>query len=418
MKNKAVVSIILLTVFLDFFNLGLIYPIFSSLIYENAGGLISSTSSDFYKTSIFGVLIGAFPFGQFLSSPVIGLFSDRYGRKELLTLSLIGTVVTLLMCAFGVIFSSLFLLLLGRFAGGLMAGNMTIAYASLADLSTPEDKVRNFALIPFVIGIGFALGPYLAGILANPNTHSLAGPALPLFTAAVFSLINLLLVWWRFPETLQEKPKDTTPIHYFKNFNLLWKSFKNPFFRPYLWIVFLMISSNLVFVQFIGPFAIERFHISVTEVGYLYANAGIAVALGHIFLTRQLPKWFSVEASLKIGLLAMGLFLICFVFTFNFIFLHILTFFMMLSCAVAYTNSMALLSNRAEKEKQGEIMGVAVSIQSCSEFLPATLLGMVAFLSQSIPLLAASGFALLAWSILASVKDASTEKKKDLASSS
>lgn len=70
--------------------------------------------------------------------------------------------------------------------------------------------------------------------------------------------------------------------------------------------------------------------------------------------------------------------------------LHIFSFFIMLACAVGYTNSMALASNQAAQEKQGEMMGIAVSLQNCSEFLPASLVGLIAFLSVNIPMFTAS----------------------------
>lgn len=189
----------------------------------------------------------------------------------------------------------------------------------------------------------------------------------------------------------------------------LWRAFRQPSLRAHLAILFFMISSNLLFVQFVGPFAIERFHIGVTEVGYLYANIGIAVSLGHIFLIRRLADHISSEKALMSSLLVLAALLIGLPFSNGLISLHILTFFIMLACAVAYTNSMALVSNQAASTQQGEIMGVAVSIQSCSEFLPALILGLVAFLSQTIPLLAASIFAACSYLILFSVK-----RKKEL----
>lgn len=399
-----ILATIFFTIFLDFFNLGLIYPIFSSLVFEGSGDLIPLASSEFYKNAIFGFLVAAFPFGQFLGAPAIGHLSDQYGRRKLLVFSLIGTVVTLFVCALSVIFANLYLLLLGRFLGGLMAGNMTLAYASLADFSSPEEKVKNFALIPLASGLGFASGPYLAGILANPDTHSLAGPALPFLFATVLALLNLTLVFWKFPETSSVKQKGKVMITNFAlSVTKLGKAFQQVSLRPYLWILFLMISSNFVFVQFVGPFAIDRFNFNVTEVGYLYANIGIAVALGHTFLTRRLANRCSSEQALIWSLLSLAILIAILLFSNQAMILHVFTFFVMLACAVAYTNSMALVSNQANQEQQGEIMGVAVAIQSCAEFLPATILGLIAFISQAIPLLAAALLAGSAYLILRSL---------------
>lgn len=398
MNKKLALVAIFFTIFLDFFNVGLIYPIFTSLIFEGNGGLVSPASSEFYKNALFGLLIALFPFGQFLGAPIIGRLSDQFGRRYLLNLSLIGTVATLLLCGLGVLLSSLALLLFGRFAGGLMAGNMTLAYASLSDFSSQDEKVKNFALIPLASGLGFAFGPLFAGTLANPDFHSLAGPALPFFLASALALLNLLLVYWKFPETSTPKRVEKG---YFFNISNLFRAICHPSLRAYLMILFLMLSANFLFVQFIGPYAIERFQIGVTEVGYLYANIGIAVALGHLILTRRLADYLSPAKALTLSLLSLAAFLIVLLFSPNLIILHLFTFLIMLACAVGYTNSMALVSDQATQEKQGEVMGVAVSIQSCSEFLPALLLGLVASLSQSIPLLTASLCAAGSYLILA-----------------
>lgn len=398
MKKYFILSAIFLTIALDFFNLGLIYPIFSSLVFEGNGGLVALSASEFYKNVLFALLISAFPFGQFLGAPIIGQLSDHYGRRHLLVLSLIGTVATLLVCGIGVVYASLIILLLGRFAGGLMAGNMTLAYASLADFSKPEEKVKNFALIPLASGLGFAFGPLFAGTLANPEFHALAGPAAPFFLASLLALVNLLLVYWKFPETSTRN--EGAFKGYFVNLLNLWRGLKDPALRPYLAIFFLMISSNFVFVQFVGPFAIDRFNIGVTEVGYLYANIGVAVALGHIFLTRRLADHYSCEKALLGSLICLGVSIIALLCSYHLILLHLFSFVVMLACAVAYTNSMTLVSNQASSQKQGEIMGVAVSIQSLSEFMPAVILGFVASFAQAIPLIAAALLAAGSYTIL------------------
>lgn len=410
MKKNLILATIFFTIFLDFFNLGLIYPIFTSLVFEGNGDLIPLDSSVFYKNAAFGFLVASFPFGQFLGAPVIGHLSDQYGRRKLLLFSLIGTVATLFICAIGVIFSNLYILFLGRFLGGLMAGNMTLAYATLADFSSQEEKVKNFALIPLATGMGFAGGPYLAGILANPDTHYLAGPALPFLFATLLALVNLMLVFWRFPETHSMKQKEKIIKSVVLSVARLGKAFQQASLRPYLWILFLMISSNLVFVQFVGPFAIERFNFNVTEIGYLYANIGIAISLGHMFLTRHLADRYSSHQALIWSLLCLAILIAMLLFSNQTMILNILTFLVMLACAVAYTNSMTLVSNQANHEQQGEIMGIAVSLQSCAEFLPATVLGLIAFISQAIPLLVAALLAGSAYLILRTQMNKEPEK--------
>lgn len=396
--RRLILTTILLTIFLDFFNLGLIYPIFSSLIFEG-NSLFASDVSEFHKNVFFGVLVAAFPFGQLFGAPIIGQLSDFYGRRKLLVFSLIGTVLTLFICSLAVFYSFAWLLFLGRFAGGLMAGNMALAYASLADFSSENDKTRNFALVPFTASAGFALGPFLSGILANQNAHTWAGPELPFLIAAFFSLINLGLVIKAFPRTFQKTEKKSVKSIFWGILNL-WHVLRNPKIGVYLLVLFLMISANFLFVQFIGPHATEKFHIDVTGVGYLYTNVGLGAALGNLFLTRYLARHFSPEKALAGSLIALTILLITLVFSPNLIILHIISFLIMLACAIGYTNSMTMVSNLAAKDKQGEMMGIAVSIQNCSEFLPAFLVGFIAVFSENIPMLISAFCALCCYCIL------------------
>lgn len=408
MRKTAVFGALFFTIFVDFFNLGLIYPLFTSLVFEGQGSLIPLDASSFYKNCVFGLLIAAFPFGQFLGAPYIGQLSDRHGRRKLLLLSLLGTIATLLICALGTYLANLPLILLGRFLGGVMAGNMTLAYASLADLSPPAEKVKNFALVPLAIGLGFALGPYLAAILME--TTPFASPVLPLLFATLLGGVNFGWIAWKFPEmpTLEEKKGNALC----GPFTILIKAVQTAQLRPYLFILFLMISANLLFCQFVGPLAIDRLHFTVLDVGYLYANIGFSVALGHLFLTPWFAKRTTSAQALGGSLTALAFCIALLLLASNPFLFHLATSLTLLACAVAYTNAMALVSNQAAADNQGEIMGVAVSVQSLAEFLPATLLAPFAAFAQTIPIIAALFSAVLAYLFLRPLQLPITVKKE------
>ncbi|MBS0615209.1 MAG: MFS transporter [Verrucomicrobia bacterium] len=382
--HRIVLGTLLLTLFLDYFNLGLVYPLFSALIFES-----DLAFSEGVKNVLYGALIAAFPLGQFFGAPVIGAMSDHYGRRRLLIFSLVGTVFTLLLCGLAVQLHSFFLLILGRLLGGLMAGNMTLAFAALAETNSPEEKVRNFALVPFAASIGFACGPFVASLFSEVS----AGP---FFLAAVFSLSNLGIVFWAFPPSILPQTKQVVTV--FSGLRLLTHVIRPHPLRRYFWVLFLAVSSNYLFVQYMGPFAIEKLAANVRGVGYLYTNLGIGAALGNLILTRHLAKYFSVEKALKWGLIALIILPAVLPIFDKIAWVHILAFITMLAYAVGYTNSMALVSNRGEK--QGETMGVCVSLQCCAEFLPALVVSFATIYSMSFSMLAAALFAAASLALL------------------
>lgn len=385
MNRRLILSIIFLTIALDFFNLGLIFPIFSALIFEGNGGLVPVDASEFYKNSLFGIMMAAFPMGQFFGAPVLGRLSDSYCRRTLLMLSLVGAVATAISCAAGIALESISLLLIGRFLGGLMAGNMTLAYASLAEISPPEEKVRNFSLIPLATGVGFAMGPYIAALLIEE--YSLG---MPFIVAGVLSLINLILVAWKFPASTGLKNKQPLLDGFIAGLTNITKMVRPNPLRPYFFILFMTISANFVFVQFLGPLVIEKFDFSIIDLGYLYANMGISVCLGHLLVNRRLSKYLSVEKALRGSLVFLAVLLVAIVFVSSFVLIHAFTAMIMFAFAVSYTNAMTLVSNKASKDEQGETMGIAISVQSLSEFLPAAVLGLVAAFFLGLPILAAA----------------------------
>jgi MFS transporter, DHA1 family, tetracycline resistance protein len=386
-KNHLILSSLFLIIFFDYFSLGLIYPIFTSLVFLGNGGIIPLEASEFYKNATYSLLITLFPFAKFFGAPVLGKLSDQYGCRKLLIMSLVGTVVALMICTVGIFYSSLSALFFGRLVGGLIGGKTALIYAFIAKLSNSQQKVRNFALIQLASGIGFSSGPYISSLVSKSAYPLLVGPLFPFILAIVSGSIGLFLLFLILPKDSLELNITPSADSLFSNLLHLWKAFNLASLRPYLLILFLMVSSNLVFIQFIGPFALESYNVNVETINYIYSYIGIAFAIGHLCFTRPLANYFSPERALLGSLTCMIIFLILLLMSTGSQALYVLTFLIMIACAVANTNAISLVSNQRSTEKQGEIMGIAVSIICCAEFLPALILGFGKSFSLSIPIL-------------------------------
>ena len=185
--SRHAVTFVLITVFLDMVGFGLILPVLPALIEEvGRTGLADAAY-------IGGWMFAAFALAQFAFSPLMGNLSDRYGRRPLLLLAILGLGLDYL---FSALAPSLVWLFVGRVIAGLCGSSYVIANAYIADVTAPEDRARAFGLVGAAFGVGFVLGPAIGGLLGE------LGPRVPFYVAAVISVLNLIYGWFVLPETL------------------------------------------------------------------------------------------------------------------------------------------------------------------------------------------------------------------------
>lgn len=165
-KNKFSIFPIFFTVFLDLLGLGIIIPILPAVLIDPRTGLLPFSTTFATRTLIFGFLIAAYPLAQFFSSPILGALADKHGRKKILTLSLLGTLVGYILFAMGLVTQNIYLLFIGRIIDGFTGGNISIAQSAIADISDEKTKSKNFGLIGMAFGLGFIIGPYVGGKLS------------------------------------------------------------------------------------------------------------------------------------------------------------------------------------------------------------------------------------------------------------
>ena len=158
-KKKAIVFIFF-TVVLDISGLMVIFPIMPDIL--QSVGKFSVSDAAIWG----GFLYASYALMQFLFSPVIGNISDAFGRRPVILISLLLMIIDFLILGFA---SLLWVFIIGRMIGGIAGGTVHTAMAYLADISTSEDKAKNFGLIGAAFGIGFVLGPFIGGILGEIN---------------------------------------------------------------------------------------------------------------------------------------------------------------------------------------------------------------------------------------------------------
>lgn len=239
---------------------------------------------------LLGWLSAAYPLAQFFAAPILGQLADRYGRKRVLALSIFGTAIGYALFAIGLITKNIPLLFASRILDGMTGGNISVAQAAIADISTAKTRAKNFGLIGMAFGLGFILGPYIGGKLSDPSVVSWFSAATPFWFAAVLSLVNMVTVLIFLPETLKTKIKKRLDLS--RPFHNVASAFSKPGLRSVMPTSFLFTAGFTFFTTFFGLVLLGKFGFSQSNTGDYFAYVGIWIAIVQGGLVGPVSKKF------------------------------------------------------------------------------------------------------------------------------
>ena len=389
MKNKSTLVVIFLTIFIDLLGFGIIIPLLPSF----------SVNVLHINEFTIGLIAGIYSLMQFLFTPVWGYLSDRYGRKPILVMSLIGSVVSNLLLAFvfsGIILSASILILARAFAG-IFAANISAAQAVISDVTSHEERTKGIGMISAAFALGFVFGPSIGGVLSQNFGYSF-----PVYISAALSLIAALLCIFIFKETLSKEIqlKNRLSKRKYNPFNLriFLTALSNKSYGKYMIIFFVAVFS---FSNIFGTFQLfaerkEGLNMNQAEIGYIFSFMGVMGALVQIFLLKIINKKLGEENTLILGCFfaIFGLGLIGF--STNLIFLLFVIVILSVGNGLNNTVSISMLSQSVGKEEQGTILGINQSLGSLARFLGPVWGGFVyQFLGYKYPFLTGGLFMLI-----------------------
>jgi MFS transporter, DHA1 family, tetracycline resistance protein len=279
--------IILITVFLDLIGFGMVIPI-----------LPFYAETPPYNATPFeiGLLFSIYSWMQFFFSPILGRLSDRYGRRPILLVSLLGSAVGYYMIG---IAETLTLVFAGRIIGGITGGNISTAQAYIADVTTRENRAKGMGLFGAMFGLGFILGPAMAGILSKYGVH------VPFFFAAFLSLANSVALYFVLPESI--KPGSFQNLPERKNrFLELIESLKEKAFGTVNLVYFLLVTSFSIMTYAFVLFTAYRYGYNAEQNGYLFAFVGLIAIIGQGFLFHRLVNIIGEAKLTVIGCVLMA----------------------------------------------------------------------------------------------------------------
>lgn len=358
-NRKAAIGFIFITLLIDVTGLGLIIPVMPKLIED----LLQT--SDISKASQYGGwLTFAYAFVQFLFAPVLGNLSDKYGRRPVLLLSLLGFGIDYLFLSFA---PSIGWLFIGRIIAGITGASFTTASAYIADISTPENRAQNFGMIGAAFGLGFILGPMIGGLLGE------LGARVPFFVAAGLALLNCAYGYFVLPESLLKENR--------RNFE--WRR-ANPVgsllqLKKYPAVAGLIISMILIYIAGHAVqsnwsfFNIERFGWSPKMIGISLGIVGLLVGGVQGGLVRVINPRIGNEKSvyMGLGLYALGLLLFAFATEGWMMFVFLIPY-----ClgGIAGPALQSIISGHVPPNEQGELQGALTSLMSATSIIGPPLM--------------------------------------------
>ncbi|WP_233202694.1 MFS transporter [Limnohabitans sp. JirII-31] len=294
-NREAAMPFIMLAVLIDMAAIGVIIPVLPVLVAS-----FSANQAD--QAYWYGVVAVAFGMANFLGSPLLGALSDRFGRRPVLLLGFMGLGISF----FGIALTdTLWGLIVVRTLGGVMQGNIAIANAYVADISSPEQRAKRFGLLGAMMGVGFIIGPVVGGLMGAINLH------LPFYLAGGLTLLNLLYGYFVLPESLpldKRKPfawRDANPIKALRGLAQLRGV------GPLVGVVALSGLAQFVLYTVWVLYNAFKFGWGAEENGYSLTAVGVTAVLVQGVLMGPLLKRFKPQRLVIMGLVssALGYFL-------------------------------------------------------------------------------------------------------------
>jgi DHA1 family tetracycline resistance protein-like MFS transporter len=352
-------------------------PIFLIVLVDILGLTIMIPLLPFYAESmgasatVVGLLISSYALCQLVSGPVLGRMSDHIGRKPLLIVSQIGTLIGLLILAFAHV---LWLVFLSRIIDGLTAGNLSLAQAYIADVTTPEERTKSFGVIGIAFGIGFMIGPGISGLLSQ------YGLAYPIFAAAFLSASSVICTATLLPRVTPHPDDVGARLSPFD-----WKGYVEYFARPklgaLLWQFFFFAFSFALFVSGFALFAQRRYmwqghEFGAHEVGYVFLYVGFLGVILQGGLLGRLVKWLGERTLVwtGFGIATVGYGLLAWTHTVGqLIFASTVN----SGSGVLRPAVTSLITQQAGRREQGVVLGLTQSITSISQIVAPVIAGVL-----------------------------------------
>ena len=285
--RRAALAFIFVTVVLDIVALGVVIPVLPQLVEEFTG---SAARAGWVN----GLFVAVWALMQFIFSPVMGALSDRYGRRRVLLISNAGIGIDYILMALA---PNLWWLFLARIVSGIVASNISTAFAYIADVTPPEKRAQSYGMIGACFGLGFIVGPAMGGLLGEIDIR------LPFWIAGGLALANALYGFFVLPESLAPENRTAFSWRRANPLGSLQLLRSHPELFGLALVNVLAQFAHYVLPAVFALYALERYDWSSSEIGWVLAGIGLCAAVTQGLITGRVVKRFGERRTLLAALL-------------------------------------------------------------------------------------------------------------------
>lgn len=360
-SNSTTIIFVLVVIAMDTAGFGIIYPVLPKL-------MTKLLQSDISTAAIYGGWLSfTYALMQFVFAPILGNLSDRFGRRSVLLSSLLGFGIDCLFLAFA---PNIFWLFIGRTIAGITGASFSVASACIADISTDDNRTKNFGYINAAYSSGFIIGPAIGGVLGQFGTH------IPFIAAAILSFSNFIFGFFLFPESLDVDNrrvfdwKQANPFSALKHLN------KFPMIITLISAMFLVTVAGHSMPSVWAYFTTEKFNWSSDLIGYSLTFLGVMSIVVQSYIVGVFSKRMGDKSMIILGIIlsTAGLLLIAFS-SLEWLLIPALTLHVLGNVHRAGFQSM--ISSSVPKNEQGELQGSLSSLMSLATIISPPLMTMV-----------------------------------------
>jgi multidrug resistance protein len=378
MRHPKSVLIVALIALVNMLGYGIIIPLMYG--YSKKFGL-----SDFEN----GLLFALFSLCQFISTPIIGRLSDKYGRRPMLLISIIGTALSFFLMAWAPNAAFLFI---SRIIDGLTAGNIPVVFAVISDSTKPEERAKAFGLISSAFNFGFVFGPAIAAATIAIT------PALPFIIAGTITILAAILTFFYLPETNQHLGEVKEGKLF--DFKRIWQML----FDPNVGVTFLIslvffLAFSCAIIYGFQPYTLNTLHITESQNAMLFTIFGATGLIAQTFLVGPISKKLGMKKAFTNAMLFTAISFIVMAFS-NSVPIFIAAMILLaLVNSVAQTLIPTILSQEADAKSQGSVMGLNSSYQSIGMIVGPLIGGAIATISIPLTFLAGGVLVLVCFAL-------------------